>query len=164
MHAPNVDPLNRRRATAALVALPWLWTGARAQPAVRHRLTPAQTEGPFYPVALPADSDADLLRNGARLVTGVDDIAEELQELIAVPPSQPLPQRAAGPGAETPAAAGVGADEQRLLDALGDEEAAVDDLVRLSGLAPGQVNGLLVGLQIKRRIRLLPGARVKRSS
>ena len=66
MHAPHVDPLNRRRATAALVALPWLWTGARAQPTVRHRLTPAQTEGPFYPVALPADSDADLLRNGAR--------------------------------------------------------------------------------------------------
>ena len=32
MHAPHVDPPNRRRATAALVALPWLWTGARAQP------------------------------------------------------------------------------------------------------------------------------------
>ena len=58
----------------------------------------------------------------------------------------------------------MGAEEQRLLDALGDEETAVDDLVRLSGLAPGQVNGLLVGLQIKRRIRLLPGARVKRST
>ena len=58
----------------------------------------------------------------------------------------------------------MSAEEQRLLDALGDEEAAVDDLVRLSGLAPGQVNGLLVGLQIKRRIRLLPGARVKRST
>jgi protocatechuate 3,4-dioxygenase beta subunit len=28
------------------------------------RATPAQTEGPFYPVALPADPDADLLRNG----------------------------------------------------------------------------------------------------
>lgn len=26
--------------------------------------TPSQTEGPFYPVALPADSDFDLLRNG----------------------------------------------------------------------------------------------------
>ncbi len=105
-----------------------------------------------------------LLRNGARLVTGVDDIAEELQELIAVPPSQPLPRRVDSEGAERPAAAGVSAEEQRLLDALGDEETAVDDLVRLSGLAPGQVNGLLVGLQIKRRIRLLPGARVKRST
>ena len=40
----------------------------------------------------------------------------------------------------------------------------MDDLVRLSGLEPGRVNGLLVGLQIKRRIRLLPGARVKRST
>ena len=29
------------------------------------RPTPRQTEGPFYPVELPADSDADLLRNGA---------------------------------------------------------------------------------------------------
>ncbi|MDP1686212.1 MAG: protocatechuate 3,4-dioxygenase [Hydrogenophaga sp.] len=28
------------------------------------RPTPSQTEGPFYPVALPADSDADLLKNG----------------------------------------------------------------------------------------------------
>ncbi|WP_196863480.1 MULTISPECIES: protocatechuate 3,4-dioxygenase [unclassified Polaromonas] len=26
--------------------------------------TPGQTEGPFYPVALPADTDFDLLRNG----------------------------------------------------------------------------------------------------
>ena len=28
------------------------------------RLTPAQTEGPFYPVSLPADTDHDLLRQG----------------------------------------------------------------------------------------------------
>jgi protocatechuate 3,4-dioxygenase, beta subunit len=52
----------RRTAIAALIALPALHFGARAQ-AARH-LTPRQTEGPFYPVALPADSDADLLANG----------------------------------------------------------------------------------------------------
>lgn len=59
--APNL--LSRRCATAALVAAPALLLHARA----RQRLqpTPAQTEGPFYPVDLPADSDADLLRNGA---------------------------------------------------------------------------------------------------
>jgi protocatechuate 3,4-dioxygenase beta subunit len=56
--------LTRRAVTAALVALPALWTGARAQPATARRATPAQTEGPFYPVQLPGDSDADLLRNG----------------------------------------------------------------------------------------------------
>jgi protocatechuate 3,4-dioxygenase beta subunit len=61
-----MSPLSRRTAAAALVTLPFCWTGARAQPATARRLTPAQTEGPFYPVALPQDSDADLLRNGSR--------------------------------------------------------------------------------------------------
>lgn len=57
--------LNRRKIAAALVALPAVWTGLRAQPAAALRPTPSQTEGPFYPVALPSDSDYDLLRNGA---------------------------------------------------------------------------------------------------
>ena len=55
----------RRAVAAALVALPALWLGARAQPATIRRATPAQTEGPFYPVVFPKDSDHDLLRNGA---------------------------------------------------------------------------------------------------
>jgi len=56
--------LPRRRLTVALVAAPFVWTGAGAQPAAVRRPTPAQTEGPFYPVALPRDTDFDLLRNG----------------------------------------------------------------------------------------------------
>lgn len=64
----NAEPAARHRlhlvaGTAALIALPTLSLAARAQSA--RRLTPAQTEGPFYPVALPADSDADLLANGS---------------------------------------------------------------------------------------------------
>ncbi len=100
-----------------------------------------------------------LLRNGARLVTDVDEIAEELQELIAIPRDRPVPLAPPDP-AERPV--GLGPEEAQLLAALGDEELAVDDLVRVSALDAGRVNGLLVGLQIKRRIRLLPGARVKR--
>ena len=57
--------LSRRHAAAALVALPFCWTGLRAQPAAARLATPSQTEGPFYPVDLPPDSDADLLRNGS---------------------------------------------------------------------------------------------------
>jgi len=56
---------DRRRAAAALVALPIVWTRVRAQPAPARIPTPAQTEGPFYPVAIPKDSDFDLLRNGS---------------------------------------------------------------------------------------------------
>jgi protocatechuate 3,4-dioxygenase beta subunit len=57
--------LRRRSLAAALVAVPVLWLGPRAQPVAARRATPSQTEGPFYPVALPRDSDPDLLRNGA---------------------------------------------------------------------------------------------------
>jgi protocatechuate 3,4-dioxygenase, beta subunit len=59
----DVRRLSRRQA-AALVALPIVWNSVRAQPDAGRRVTPAQTEGPFYPFALPRDSDFDLLRNG----------------------------------------------------------------------------------------------------
>jgi protocatechuate 3,4-dioxygenase, beta subunit len=61
--------LNRRKAAAALVACPVIWTGLRAQPLPSRRPTPAQTEGPFYPVTLPRDADFDLLRNGSSTYT-----------------------------------------------------------------------------------------------
>lgn len=47
---------------AATAAPAWL-TPALAQQALRP--TPSQTEGPYYPVALPADTDFDLLRTGS---------------------------------------------------------------------------------------------------
>lgn len=57
------ERLLTRREAAALLAAPAVWTPAAAQGSPR--LTPAQTEGPFYPVSLPRDSDFDLLHNGA---------------------------------------------------------------------------------------------------
>lgn len=76
--------LSRRTVAAAFVALPACWTGLRAQPAPGLRATPAQTEGPFYPVRLPEDSDGDLLRNGSLAYTGgqpawVEGIVTDLQ-------------------------------------------------------------------------------------
>ena len=47
----------------ALAAPAWLPTPLLAATGPR-RLTPAQTEGPYYPVTLPADTDFDLLRQG----------------------------------------------------------------------------------------------------
>ena len=61
--------LQRRTLTAALVAAPALLLGARAQPALGLRATPSQSEGPFYPLAFPKDSDFDLLRNGTQNYT-----------------------------------------------------------------------------------------------
>jgi protocatechuate 3,4-dioxygenase, beta subunit len=63
--AANTHPNPYRRALgAALVAMPALWLGPRAQPVPVRRATPSQTEGPFYPLELPADSDFDLLQSG----------------------------------------------------------------------------------------------------
>lgn len=62
-----MNPIRDRRrlliASAAALATPAWLSPALAQ-AQNRRPTPSQTEGPFYPVSLPADSDADLLRNG----------------------------------------------------------------------------------------------------
>jgi protocatechuate 3,4-dioxygenase beta subunit len=79
-----MSSFSRRTAAAALVALPFCWTGARAQPAPARRATPRQTEGPFYPVSLPQDADADLLRNGSLQYTQgqpawVDGVVSDLE-------------------------------------------------------------------------------------
>lgn len=51
-------------AASSAAALPTLWLHAHAQTRAALTPTPAQTEGPFYPIAELADSDFDLLRNG----------------------------------------------------------------------------------------------------
>lgn len=64
---PMPNPILLRRAlilgTAAGLAAP-AWLSPSIAQARTLRRTPGQTEGPFYPVEIPADNDADLLRNG----------------------------------------------------------------------------------------------------
>ena len=64
-NTPQRTIQRRTVSAAALIAMPALWLGVRAQPAHKRRATPAQTEGPYYPVTFPKDVDYDLLRNGA---------------------------------------------------------------------------------------------------
>ncbi len=107
-----------------------------------------------------------LVREGARLVTCADDVAEELQELLPRPRRDTAPAEAPAAAAAAAAAAAppqpVLAEDERRLVALLDEERHVDFLIRTSGLAAGRVNALLVGLQLRRLVTLLPGGMVKR--
>ena len=98
-----------------------------------------------------------LIRDGARLITSLDDIEEELQMMpgLAVP-RNPLGQRKK----EKAVASSLSEEENKLLEALGDEERTIDEVVERAGLDAGRVNGMLVGLQIKRRLKILPGGRV----
>jgi DNA processing protein len=107
-----------------------------------------------------------LLREGARLVTCADDVADELQELLPCPArrnataaTQSSPAASADE-ARTPQP--VLTDDERRVVGLLDEERHVDFLIRSSGLAASRVNSLLVGLQLRRMVHLLPGGIVKR--
>ena len=103
-----------------------------------------------------------LIREGARLVTNADEVVEELQDLF-------LGQRQAGAAAASGGEARraeppLSPEERAALAQVGDDDTAIDDVVRGSGLDAGRVGALLVGLQIKRLVRLLPGGRVARAS
>ncbi|WP_341893520.1 protocatechuate 3,4-dioxygenase [Variovorax sp. YR752] len=64
MHTTHRPTRRLMLGAAVALAAPAVWRSALAQG--RLRPTPSQTEGPFYPVALPADSDGDLLVQGSR--------------------------------------------------------------------------------------------------
>ncbi len=85
-----------------------------------------------------------LIKDGARLVTSVDDILSELRLEIRREQhatQQVLPTLPGVPGAEA------------LLSALSAEPAHIDDLCRACGLPISDVNGLLVQLQLTGAVR-----------
>lgn len=102
-----------------------------------------------------------LLRAGARLVTTVDEVIEEVHDLMAGARRKEA-AAAAGAVAARPDAA-LSPEERSVMALIEAEGSPVDALVRGSGLDAGTVNALLVGLQIKRLVRLLPGGMVARS-
>jgi len=103
-----------------------------------------------------------LIRNGARLVTSVDDVIEEVQDLLAGMRRPEAREERSGREATRPAAA-LSADERALMARIEEDGTPVDALIRGSGFDAGKVNALLVGLQIKRLVRLQPGGLVARA-
>jgi len=94
-----------------------------------------------------------LLKDGAVLVTSVDDILQEFEFLLS-----PLVREQTAERGPQPA---VSEDEARLLGLLEGGEQDVDTLIRSSGLKPGTVNSILLRLEMKKRVRMLPGRLVE---
>ena len=98
-----------------------------------------------------------LLRQGARLVETLDDILEELQDLPTLQPRQ-----VSAPTEGAPPLASLSDDERRIVVCLDAGERPVDEIIRETGLPAARVSALLIGLEMKRHIRMLPGGFVGR--
>lgn len=97
-----------------------------------------------------------LIKNGAKLVGALDDILEEYEFLIP-------PDELEGPESATAARPDVPMTEQesRIVEALWQEPLDVDSLAREVGLPSHELSGLLLGLEMKRVIKTLPGRMVE---
>ncbi len=91
-----------------------------------------------------------LIREGAQLVETVDDVLMAMR----LSPLAGLPQvDAAAPASE---------DDAILLDALGHEPVALDELLARLALDPGMLGARLLELELAGFVTQLPGGRVQR--
>ncbi|MFT5122530.1 MAG: DNA processing protein [Kiritimatiellia bacterium] len=98
-----------------------------------------------------------LLKNGATLVEDVDDITRDFEYLIP-----PTPEGREDPEYAKPKPK-MNANEEKIISCIPEGDSiGVDQLIRDSGVGSGKVNALLIGLEMKRMIRMLPGRRIER--
>lgn len=102
-----------------------------------------------------------LIREGAALCRSVEDILEELDGVSAVATAakQRVEVEKPAPPAEPPA---LDDQQRRVWECLADGPRGGDELARLSGLNVGQLASVLLGLEMRKVIRRLPGNRYER--
>jgi DNA processing protein len=94
----------------------------------------------------------ELIKKGAKLCEGAEDILSEFEYLF------PSSNRAPGPN-ETGVlpAMELGQNEQKVYDTLDNEERSIDEVIRRSSLPTSAVSVALLSLEMKRLVRQLPG-------
>lgn len=101
----------------------------------------------------------DLIKKGAKLCEGVEDILSEFEYLF---PSSNRPPTASETGCLP--ALELSENEQKVYDALGKEEVSIDDVIRQCGLPASATSVALFSLEMKKLIRQLPGKMFLRSA
>jgi DNA processing protein len=95
----------------------------------------------------------DLIKKGAKLCEGAEDILSEFEYLFPSSNKPPSPNETG-----TLPALELSENEQKVYDALdGNDETAIDEVIRKSGLPASAVSVALLSLEMKRVIKQLPG-------
>jgi DNA processing protein len=96
-----------------------------------------------------------LIQKGAKLVTGVEDVLEELQGLRREPPRAGTAAACAPNGEQ----GGLQATERALLALLGDGAKSLDSMVEATGAPPGEILASLTSLVLRGWVAEEPGGR-----
>src|SRR6266516_743580 len=94
----------------------------------------------------------DLIKKGAKLCEGAEDVLSEFEYLF---PGSNRPPSPAESG--TLPALPLSENEQKVYEVLSHEEVAMDDVIRRSGLPASAASVTLLSLEMKRLIKQLPG-------
>jgi len=94
----------------------------------------------------------ELIKQGAKLCEGAEDILSEFEYLF---PASNRPPGANETGVLP--ALSLSENEQKVYDALSNEEATIDEVIRHSGLPSSAVSVALLGLEMKRLVKQLRG-------
>lgn len=94
----------------------------------------------------------DLIKKGAKLCEGADDILSEFEYLFPASNKPPSP----GETGVLPALS-LSENETKILAAVGNDETHIDEVIRASSLPASAVSVGLLGLEMKRMVRQLPG-------
>ncbi|MGA2865906.1 MAG: DNA-processing protein DprA [Verrucomicrobiota bacterium] len=94
----------------------------------------------------------DLIKKGAKLCEGAEDILSEFEYLFPASNRPPSPAETGVLPALT-----LSENEQKVYDLLSNDELGIDDVIRKSGLPSSAASVSLLSLEMKRLIRQLPG-------
>jgi DNA processing protein len=94
-----------------------------------------------------------LIKEGAKLVTHVGDILEELPPLAAPPQDRSQTECVSPPGP----APSLTAEERAVFEALSPYPVHVDELIRQIGMDPGRMAGILLSLELQGLVKQEPG-------
>jgi DNA processing protein len=112
------------------------------------------------PVDSPASGGTNaLIRQGAVLCRGVEDVLEEVQGVSA----RVLAEKNAPPLAPAGPPPGMDETQRRVWDFLGPGPQHLDEMVQQLGLGVAPLSGMLLTMEMKKLVRRLPGNRYERA-